>query len=233
MVYFLGRDVSIYIGTEAVTADKNIGALYASGSGTASCTVNSSDTSNLTIFAQTLEVGTARGTNWTAQSDVTGIDISIGATDEDITYIGQKGTGKVEIKKEYTIALTRKKNNRLWDIIFNGPTLSASAESTSHLKQGARWGLDGSDKIANGMANPKDYNDGTNVEAGYRLYVVLKTGTDGEIMAFPNCLIQAHTVSVNADGTSEETMEFVTQQNMIEGKDGDYMDVSLIATGDY
>ena len=52
-------------------------------------------------------------------------------------------------------------------------------------------------------------------------------------MAFPNCLIQAHTVSVNADGTSEETMEFVTQQNMIEGADGDYMDVGLTATADY
>ena len=83
------------------------------------------------------------------------------------------------------------------------------------------------------MANPKDYNDGTNVEVGYRLYIVLKTGTDGEVMAFPNCLIQSHTVSLNADGTSEETMEFVTQQNMIEGADGDYMDVGLTAMGDY
>ena len=27
---------------------------------------------------------------------------------------------KVEIKKEYTVSLTRKKNSNLWDVIYNG-----------------------------------------------------------------------------------------------------------------
>jgi len=240
MVYFLGRDVSIYIGTEAVTADKHIGALYASGSGTASCTVNASDTSNMTVFAQSLEIGTARGTNWTAQSDITGVDVSIGATDEDITYIGQKGTGKVEVKSEYTLSLTRKKSNNTWDTIFNGPILAASAEDGAG-KHGARWGLagdygnstDAAPLIANGLANPKDYNNSTTVQAGYRLLVIFKSGTTGEIMEFPNCLIQSHTVSINADGTSEETMEFVTQQRALQGADGDTFNLTETVLADY
>ena len=233
MVYFLGRDVNIYIGTEGPAADVNIGAMYASGNGTAECTVGASSLANFTIFAETLELGTARGTDWTAQTDITGVDVSIGATDEDVTYIGQKGTGKVEIKKEYTISLTRKKQNKLWDIIFNGPTQSAQAEDTGQLAQGARWGLDGSDKIANGLSNPKDYNDGTNVECGYRVFVGLKTGAAGEVMAFPHCLITSHSVSLNADGTSEETLEFMTQQQMISGDDGDYLPTSVTLLADY
>ena len=240
MVYFLGRDVSIYIGTEAVTADKHIGALYASGSGTASCTVNASDTSNMTVFAQSLEIGTARGTNWTAQSDITGVDVSIGATDEDITYIGQKGTGKVEIKSEYTISLTRKKSNNTWDTIFNGPILAASAEDGAG-KHGARWGLagdygnstDAAPLIADGKANPKDYNNATTVQAGYRLLVVFKSGVLGQIMEFPNCLIQGHTVSLNADGTSEETMEFITQQDALQGPSGDTFLLTETVLADY
>ena len=208
MVYFLGRDVSIYIGTENSTAAKDVGVLYGVTSGATSCTVDSGSTTSMVSFAMSLNTGAATSA-WTAESDITGVDVSIGATDEDITYIGQKGTGKVEIKKEYTISLTRKKKNRLWDIIFNGPTLSASAEDTGQLKQGARWGLDGAEKIANGMANPKDYNDGTNVECGYRIFVGLKTGATGEVMAFPHCLITSHSVSLNADGTSEETLDLM------------------------
>ena len=241
MVYSLGRDVSIYIGTEAVTADKHIGALYASGSGTASCTVNASDTSNMTVFAQSLEIGTARGTNWTAQSDITGVDVSIGATDEDITYIGQKGTGKVEVKNEYTVSLTRKKKDNSWDTIFNGPTLAGDAEDGAGL-HGTRWGLAGdygnstaeAELVADGMANPKDYatSEGE-VEAGYRIFVVLKAGAAGETMAFPNCLITSHSVSLNADGTSEETMEFMTQQRALQGTTGDTFNVTQTTTGIY
>ena len=43
-------------------------------------------------------------------SDLVGVDISIGATDEDITYIGQRSVLKAEIKKETTVTLTRKKS---------------------------------------------------------------------------------------------------------------------------
>tara|TARA_R110002020_G_C16003511_1_gene750464 strand:+ start:19 stop:738 length:720 start_codon:yes stop_codon:yes gene_type:complete len=239
MVYFLGRDVSVYIGTESNTAAMDVGVLYGVTSGAASATVDSGSTSGMVTFAKSLNTGTATSA-WTAESDITGVDVSIGATDEDVTYIGQKGTGKVEIKKEYTISLTRKKKNKVWDVIFNGPSLAGTAEDAAG-KHGARWGLAGdlgnstaaAPKIANGANNPKDYNDGTYVEAGYRLFVVLQTGDAGESMAFPNCLITSHTVSVNADGTSEETMEFVTQQNMLSANDGDMLNVTQTALADY
>ena len=175
-----------------------------------------------------------------AVSDVTGVDVSIGATDEDITYIGQKGTGKVEVKSEYTLSLTRKKSNNTWDTIFNGPILAASAEDGAG-KHGARWGLagdygnstDAAPLIANGLANPKDYNNSTTVQAGYRLLVIFKSGATGQIMEFPNCLIQSHTVSINADGTSEETMEFVTQQRALQGADGDTFNLTETVLADY
>ena len=46
------------------------------------------------------------------------------------------------------------------------------------------------------------------VNTGYRLYVQMKSST--EVFTIPGCCIQSHSVSVNADGTSEETMEFMS-----------------------
>ena len=241
MVYFLGRDVSVYIGTESNTADKNIAVL--SGAVDAVTDVQICATTpvdDADYFAYTLLEGTAVS-GWPASvSDLTGVDVSIGATDEDITYIGQKAIGKVEIKNEYTLSLTRKKKNNTWDTIFNGPIKTTSAEDGAG-KHGARWGLaglygnstDAAPLIADGKANPKDYNNLTTVQAGYRLLVVFKSGSAGQIMEFPNCLIQGHTVSINADGTSEETMEFITQQTALQGPDGDTFNLTETVLADY
>ena len=239
MVYFLGRDVSVYIGTESNTASMDIGVLSGTASGTTVCTVDSGSTTAIDVFAQSLNLGIETSA-WTAIADVTGVDVSIGATDEDITYIGQKAIGKVEIKNEYTLSLTRKKKNNTWDTIFNGPIKTTSAEDGAG-KHGARWGLaglygnstDAAPLIADGKANPKDYNNLTTVQAGYRLLVVFKSGSAGQIMEFPNCLIQGHTVSINADGTSEETMEFITQQTALQGPDGDTFNLTETVLADY
>ena len=240
MAYFLGRDVSVYIGTESNTANKNIGVVSGTVAGAPSCTVSATGTSNTTYFAYSLDEG-ATVTGWPAAvADLTGVDVSIGAMDEDITYIGQKGTGKVEIKKEYTISLTKKKNDDTWDTIFNGPCTAASAE-TDDGKHGARWGLAGdygtstaaAPLIADGLANPYDYNNGTTVQAGFRVFLVVKSGSAGETLAFPNCLITSHTTSLNADGVTEETMEFSTQQNMLQGVDGDNFNVTETVLADY
>ena len=239
MVYFLGRDVSVYIGTESNTADKNIAVVSGTVDGTTDISIAADGATNYDVFAYSMAEGTA-ASGWTAVSDVTGVDVGIGATDEDITYIGQKGTGKVPIKSEYTISLTRKKKNNTWDLIFNGPVLAASAEDGAG-KHAARWGLAGdygnsteaAPLIADGLGNPKDYSTSANVEAGYRIFVVFKSGTAGETMAFPNCLIQSHTVSLNADGTSEETIELVTQQTALMGADGDTLNLARTTLADY
>tara|TARA_R110000824_G_scaffold341619_1_gene528053 strand:- start:363 stop:1085 length:723 start_codon:yes stop_codon:yes gene_type:complete len=240
MVYFLGRDVKVYIGTESNTTDKNVAVLSGSVAGTTDVQVIATGTTNADYFAYSLAEG-ATVADWPASvSDVTGVDVSIGVMDEDITYIGQKGTGKVEVKSEYTVSLTRKKSNNTWDTIFDGPVLTTAAEDGAG-KHGARWGLAGdygnstaaAPKCANGLANPKDYNDATYVEAGYRMLIVFKSDANGETMAFPNCLLTAHTVSINADGTTEETMEFVTQQKALQGASGLAFNVTQTALADY
>lgn len=244
MAYFLGRDVKVYIGTESDTAAKNIGVLSGSAAGATEISIAATGTSNFDAFALSLAEG-ATVSDWgtTNVTDLTGVDVSIGAMDEDITYIGQKGTGKVEIKNEYTISLTRKKSNNTWDTIFNGPVASGAAEAQDDTvkKHGARWGLGGdygnsteaAPLIVDGMANPKDYATSTKVEAGYRIFIVFRSAATGETMAFPNCLIQGHTTSINADGTTEETMEFVTQQTALQGTSGDTFNVTQTTVGEY
>ena len=62
----------------------------------------------------------------------------------------------------------------------------------------------------------------------------MKSGAaGGESVAFPNCLITAHSVSLNADGTSEETMEFTTQQRMQSADVGNELYVVQTALADY
>jgi hypothetical protein len=219
MAYFLGRDVAVIITTESITDGEQIGV---NGTQSGLCTAGASLD---LVFAKEMENADTDG--FTQVSDLTGVDVSIGATDEDITYIGQKATGKVEIKKEMTVSLTRKKKNNLWDVIFNGPTFSGSLTSapSANSFQGARWGLDGSgSKIGTGLVNPKDVVDTgltTVVEFGYRLCVVLNaSATAGEVMCFPNCTINSYSTSLNADGTTEETMEFGTQQPVVYAANG-------------
>ena len=136
MVYFLGRDVAVAISTESTVAANDVS--VASGvcmSGAASGIRFAADMNGSTFASFTAGNGLVE--------DLTGVDISIGAMDEDITYIGQKGTGKVEQKKEVSVTLTHKKKNNVWDVIFNGPSQAASLENfASNQKFGARWGLD-------------------------------------------------------------------------------------------
>ena len=173
MAYFLGRDVNVYITTESVdtlvaTSDSAGTAGTAGGAGT-------------TNFAGFL---TTDGITSGSVSDVTGVDLSIGAVDEDITYFGFRNITKAEIKKETSVSLTRKKSGNSWDAVFNA---------------GGRWGADTT--LFGGDQEPT-------TSTGYRIYVQLKDGT--EWMAVPNACISSHTVSFNADGASEETMEFMS-----------------------
>jgi len=208
MAYFLGRDVVVAITTEDVAygidVAENGGAksTYLDSAGpSASTDINfagprldsnatnspvTGDTANTTIFG-TQEPTGGSGENWSNEvSDLIGVDLNIGTTDEDITYMGQKSVLKAEIKKETTISLTRKKGDACWDTIFNE----------------ARWGVIGSASYHDGLTSP----DAT--DFGYRIYIKLKDAT--EVFTLPNTCIQGHTVSLNADGTTEETLEFMS-----------------------
>ena len=178
MVYFLGRDVAVTIKAadyvQAVTADGSV--------------VSSTSNASIgdTAFASVAGV---------AVSDLTGVDLGIGVTDEDVTYMGSKTVLKAEIKKETTVSLTRKKSNNAWDAVFN-------------YASGGRWGSDGSGSLISNLAGEPTISSG--VSFGYQLEITLLSNT--EVFKVPNMQITGHTVSLNADGTTEETIEFLTQE---------------------
>ena len=206
MAYYLGRDVVVALTTEddqygiGVTAAGGLqtpqynegpdpGTNVFAGPRARYNVANSPNTNfssgDTTVFG-TQEPSDGGNYQWTnEQKDVTGVDISLGVQDEDITYVGSRTAMKVEVKKETTLSITRKKNNNVYDAIFNA----------------ARHGV-----LANGQyhenANParSDY--------GYRVFLKLKT--DGQVLTLPQCCVQSHTITVNADGTTEETIEFMS-----------------------
>jgi hypothetical protein len=209
MVYYLGKDVEVYITTETgeagvkVTSDK--------------CIVDTGSDAT-THFGHKLAAGslTTTGNNVT---DLTGVDIGIGVQDEDISYVGRMNILKAEIKKETTVSLTRKKSGAEWDTIYCGPTTDTHEYDDGTLDHGARWGVayrasgGGASTaylISNGLISPADHGEatGTDVTFGYRVHVQLKSG--GQWLSIPGCQITGHTVSINGDGTSEETLEFST-----------------------
>jgi len=181
MVYFLGRDVAVTIG-----AGSNVGVA-----------------SNLLDFTRTdfCNNDLAGG----AVSDLTGVDLSIGVTDEDVTYIGSKTVLKAEIKKETTVSLTRKKSNSVWDVVYNGPTAASKGWSGSAAETGDIANLAGEPDMT--VTVPTGDNT---LYFGYQLKITLSSGV--EVFTVPHCQITGHTVTLNADGTTEETLEFISQE---------------------
>jgi hypothetical protein len=220
MTYFLGKDVQIWFLTE--NDAKGVAALSYEATVAASALAVGN-------FANKLHADSLGATYLYA--DVTAIDITLGTVDENITYYGKRSTLNAEIKKDSSISITRKKDDNVWDVIFNGPQASGSAFDSDKLDIGARWGVcstpapsfglsAGEDRLSNGLINPKECNDhGSDQSAdsnyGYRIVLQLKspsgTGNLGdEFIALPNCTFTEHTVTLNTDGISEETAVFQT-----------------------
>jgi hypothetical protein len=177
MAYFLGKDVAVHITTE-----DTVSAAYANVSAAGAVSFDAS--AGTYQFAGPLSGSLTDGTV-PAETNLTGIDLSIGAVDEDITYMGKRSVTKAEIKKETTVSLTRKKSDIGWDGIFNN---------------GGRMGCSGASEISS-LQEPT-------INTGYRIHVILSGSTD--VFSVRGMCVQGHTVSVNADGTSEETMEFMS-----------------------
>ena len=199
MAYYLGRDVKVMITTESTESGVHL-------DGSNDLELRGSRAT--TAFANMLDA-TSAGTAY-ALGDLTGVDIGIGVVDEDITYIGQRSVLKAEIKKETTVTLTRKKSGMLWDKVFNGRTNAGDPIVSGSRDHGARWGVcdDSADvvKINDGLRSPADsLGPSSKITFGYRIFVQLSSG---ETISVPCMQITGHSVTVNADGTTEETMEF-------------------------
>ena len=204
MAYFLGRDVKVAITTEdavvGIGLEVDSDALEALGVEAAEGTLDTyvaadtlfagplacNDSGSDSVFNDQTGTGAAAYSNEIV--DLTGVDLSMGATDEDVTYFGLRQVLKAEIKKETTCTITRKKGDRVWDEVFNN----------------ARWGVNeaGNGIRANLAGQPDD------VGFGYRIYVKMRD--TNEVFILRNTCITSHTVSLNADGVTEETMEFMT-----------------------
>jgi hypothetical protein len=180
MAYYLGRDVSVTI---AAGDDIGVTSSALDFDGTAT-----------TDFCNKLNAGLA-------VSDLTGVDLGVGVTDEDVTYMGSRTVLKAEIKKETTVSLTRKKKDNTWDVVFNND---------------CRWGAyDGA--AISGLIEPELTVTAPATQTGvgyfgFQIKVHLGPAAATEVFTAPHCQLTAHTVTLNADGTTEETLEFISQE---------------------
>ena len=215
MAYYVGRDVDVFWGTEHEThgikensSDFELEVEALAGS------AHSADT----IVGSLADVGEA----FTKLTDVTGVDLSVGAQDEDITFMGLRNVGKIEIKKDTSITVTMKKKDRKFLQLYQGNVKSTSAEDGSG-GHSARWGLTellaATYKIQGGDIYPKscvDIDDSTVTTYGYRLIIEFKgdkTGQtgDGAAICIPNCTISEVTHTTSNEAADEESVTFTSQ----------------------
>jgi len=146
-------------------------------------------------------VGSAYGFNISNEVlNLTGADLSLGAMDEDISFVGQRATMRVEVKKENSITLTRKKTDDTWDVVYNSGRFGIKETPTDE------------DSLEDGLRAP-DF-----AGYGYRVYLQFGSSND-EILILPNCCITEHSMTLGADATTEET---ITLQS--------YMDPIIVAS---
>ena len=218
MAYFLGREVDIFITQETQIAESG-GAAQAITvtSDAATFVAESSGVTGSCIPTLASDTTVKKG----IINDVTGVDLSISVSDEDVgPFLGKVFTQKLELRKELTVSFTRKKSDNFWDVIYNGPVATAAfieGDTPNAKRLGARFGGENSSsndwKISNGITYmPEILESGSTTLTcyGYRMHVRLKDGTSGEIITIKNLAMTGHTVTLNADGVTEETCEFST-----------------------
>ena len=223
MAYFLGRDVDVYLFTEETAQNKNIGVTGAA----ASAPVLVVGATSVNDFAASMYAASnpTHTSSHTVQGDIVGIEVDTSTMDEDTSYMGQMQSGKVEIKKEYTVSLTRKKYNSTWDTVFNGDSAGNKA----------RYGLNnGATGLGTGLVNPTAVAAGSSATKscyGFRIQMVLKSQVTGavasgkptdnaEVLVIKNACITSYSTTLSADGVTEETIEFMSNQPAVWGGNG-------------
>jgi len=189
MAYFLGSDATVSLTTESVT----YGVIVTETAGAYAVSGTAASVTNGIVHMGVSNLASSAGL-----VDLTAVDLGIGAMDEDITYMGARTPLKAEIHKTTTVTLTLKKKNNNFDVIFTG-------DKDSNI---ARWGVKNDGTLYNGLEEPGI--DGY-YSFGYRLAIYLQEyGSNPEVMTIKNAQLTGHSISLNADGTQEETLEFTS-----------------------
>ena len=217
MAYFTGRDVTLWITTE----HKDDGIKLTGDPATALALDADADADTTQGSEQIVTGLDAAGLVAWAISDITGVDVSIGAQDEDISFMGLRNVGKIEVKKDTTVAITRKKSDVRFAMLFQGQTDSGSSNGDG--KHGGRYGLiansAGAMKISDGTTDPKTTKDDqTSAKQcfGYRVFVELKPESsadagDGEVLVIPNCHFMEYGHTLSNESANEETFSLTSQ----------------------
>jgi hypothetical protein len=215
MAYFTGKDVDVWVTTEhdfdylEVTDNELV--VYA-GSSAAGATKRTD-----AIFSGALSMAGLAANRLT---DLTGCDVTVGAMDEDISFFGLRNVGKLEVKKDTSVTITRKKSDNKNMVAFQGTTNSTHSYSAG--AHAARWGLiedsDGTSgmRVADGTVDPKStLDDGNTPEQcyGYRVFIELKAESsesagDGLVLVIPNCTMMEYSSTVANESANEETFGF-------------------------
>ena len=233
MVFYTGKQVKVWITHENNYADAD----------TFQLAVVQSDAAGLTEMS-VMTTGTTRSPEMFAGpiysaghadlgvTDLTGVDISIGSVDEDISYFQTANVGKIEVKKETSVTLTKKMSDKAFLVAYQGQVLAGSAED-SVGEHPTRWGLKESTtpgaRISSGATDPKNTTNsvGGAITYGYRVYIQLKTS--GQILALPNCTLMSHAVTIGNDAATEETVEFMTTVKPLMSNDGSFNKTATLA----
>ena len=200
MTYYLGKDVNVFWTTEHQTVGVSGSFSATTGTSLATHTYQAADNAGLYVLSRQVGISSSAAIS-TQLRDVTGLDFTPGAMNEDISYMGQNTNLSAKVKNDLSLTITKKKNDTVWDDLYNnhgrdgvyvesGGTVTAD----SPLGGGAAVGF-----VHNGLTTSRMQN------FGYRVYLVLKDGA--EVFIMRNCCITGHTLSLNADGTQEETLE--------------------------
>ena len=213
MAYFTGRDVRLWVTTEHPDDGVRIDGTSPGDQLITYPDVNTNDSN--AIFAGLADAGL---TAWLL-SDITGVDVSVGAQDEDISFMGLRNVGKLEIKKDTSVSITRKKSDVKFAMLFQGKTKANNSNGDG--KHGARYGLINSSgmKISDGTTDPKSTLDdaGTAKQCfGYRVFVELKPESaadagDGEVLVIPNCMFSEYSHTLSNEASNEESFTLTSQ----------------------
>ena len=185
MAYFLGSDVEVVITTESATHSVKL------AESTNRYILSSENAATPTggLGVNALVHGNQEFPS-DALVDITGVDLGIGAMDEDIDYLGHNTPLKAEVRKNTTLTLTFKRKNVVFDVLFSGDDQGNTG----------RYGVDGSG-LGDGLSEPT-------VELGYRLVIKLKASK--EFFVIRNCQMTANNITLSPDGTQEQSVEFTS-----------------------